>query len=321
MEKKIVAIDAGTSNVRIRITEGGVVIARAKSKAGVKIGKKAFAEQLYALLTETLSENRVDKNDIEGIFASGMITSPLGLAEVPHEPLPVSAETLARRLRQFSFGEFALTLIPGVKKAKDELKFRGLNLIDVIRGEETEIIGVMAETGLREPALLILPGSHNKFVEASGGEILDFTTTLSGELLEALTKHTILEASVDGAFAEALDPDFLRTGLEAGRRYGINRGAFMLRGLDLREKLTLTRKQNFLLGLVLSGDLDVLAKNYYAEQYRNLFVVGGGILAKGLYTLISGYYPKNVVRLLDSDEFSVKGVLEIAGRLRETHVL
>ncbi len=49
--------------------------------------------------------------------------------------------------------------------------------------------------------MFILPGSHNKFVAMSAeGKILGCMTSISGELLDAMTHHTILADAVGGAF-------------------------------------------------------------------------------------------------------------------------
>ena len=50
--KKIVTIDAGTSNLRIRIVEGKNMIFEKKENYGVKIGKEKFKNELYKLLKE-----------------------------------------------------------------------------------------------------------------------------------------------------------------------------------------------------------------------------------------------------------------------------
>ena len=75
--KKIVTIDAGTSNLRIRIVEEKKIIFERKENYGVKIGKEKFESELYKLLQECIEENKIEKEDIECIIFSGMRTSAL----------------------------------------------------------------------------------------------------------------------------------------------------------------------------------------------------------------------------------------------------
>ena len=61
--KKIVTIDAGTSNLRIRIVEGKNIIFEKKENYGVKIGKEKFKNELYKLLKECIKENKIEKQE------------------------------------------------------------------------------------------------------------------------------------------------------------------------------------------------------------------------------------------------------------------
>lgn len=309
--KKIVTIDAGTSNLRIRIVEGKNIIFEKKENYGVKIGKEKFKNELYKLLKECIKENKIEKEEIECIIASGMITSALGLMEIEHLYVPVSLEKFSKSMVKVKFFEFEIYLITGIKVEKEYFKEEHLKSIDVIRGEEVEVFGILEEIKVDEATLVILPGSHNKFIEVSDGNIVDLLTTMSGEIYDVMTKYTILKTSVDEKFADKIEKKYLELGNKIGKKYGINQGSFMLRGLDLSEKLTINEKSNYLLGLVLSEDITSLEKNGYLKKYKKLIIAGGNIIAKGLFELLSEMKLDNDIRIISSNELATKGALKI----------
>lgn len=309
--KKIVTIDAGTSNLRIRIVEDKKIIFDRKENYGVKIGKEKFQENLYKLLKECIKENNLRNEDIDCIIASGMITSALGLMEVEHLAVPVSLEKFAQNIKKVKFFEFEINLITGIKVEKEYFKDEKLKSIDVIRGEEVEVFGILEEMKSDEPMLVILPGSHNKFIEVVDGAVINLLTTMSGEIYDAMTRCTILRASVDDRFADTIDKKFLQLGNKIGQKYGLNQGSFVLRGLDLVEELTINQKANYLLGLVLSGDISSLKKNGYLEKYKKIVIAGGNIIAKGLYELLIDLKLDNELQVIISNELATRGALKI----------
>lgn len=309
--KKIITIDAGTSNLRVRIVEGKKIIFDKKENYGVKIGKEKFQENLYSFLKECIKENNMKNEDIDCIIASGMITSALGLMEIEHLHVPVSLEKFSQNIKKVKFFEFEINLITGIKVEKDYFQKENLKSVDVIRGEEVEVFGILDEINSSEPLLIILPGSHNKFIEVSNGTIINLLTTMSGEIYDAMTRCTILRASVNDRFADKIDKKFLQLGNKIGRKYGLNQGSFVLRGLDLAEELTINEKANYLLGLVLSGDIASLEKNGYLEKYRKIIIAGGNIIAKGLYELLDELKLENELQVIISNELATKGALKI----------
>ena len=133
-----------------------------------------------------------------------MITSDMGLLEIPHVSAPASAQDLKNAMREQAFPEiapFPITFIPGVRNFAAPVDLENFSMMDMMRGEETEAIGLYDLLGLKEKAMLVLPGSHNKFVAMSEeGKILGCMTSISGELLDAMTHHTILADAVGSAF-------------------------------------------------------------------------------------------------------------------------
>src|SRR5690606_23218356 len=64
---------------------------------------------------------------------------------------------------------------------------------DILRGEETQILGYLSlSPENREIHLLCLPGTHTKWVIVKKGYVDTFLTSMQGELFDMLEKHSVL---------------------------------------------------------------------------------------------------------------------------------
>ena len=87
---------------------------------------------------------------------------------------------------------------------------------DVMRGEETQILGALALSG-NDDGLFLLPGTHSKWAEVRGGRIVSFRTFMTGEVFGALKDHTILGRLMSGSAADA---DAFARGVREGAALG-----------------------------------------------------------------------------------------------------
>ena len=139
--------------------------------------------------------------------------------------------------------------------------------------------------------MLILPGSHNKFISIrADGTICGCMTSISGELIDALTYHTILSDSVERAFlsAEAYQPELMLAGARACDA-GLGRSAFMARIMRTLGDFTADDARNFLLGAVLRMDLDALEHFSAFSKEQTLVIAGKAPLAQALCDLFEAY--------------------------------
>src|SRR5690606_38957606 len=78
---------------------------------------------------------------------------------------------------------------------------RGLTpqgVADVMRGEEVQIFGTLQAPGRPiGTQLLILPGTHSKWVQVRKDEVDRFATAVTGELYASLRRYGSLAAFVD----------------------------------------------------------------------------------------------------------------------------
>ncbi|SQI34117.1 2-keto-3-deoxy-galactonokinase [Leminorella richardii] len=294
----IVTIDSGTTNTRVRVWKNGEVIACANESVGVRdTAKTGSSDTLVKGIRKTLDSAlaAVDEQDKRALtlVASGMITSDVGLCQLPHLKAPVSLDTLAKGTVARVIPEISpepIWFIPGVKNAVDSVSLENCDAMDVMRGEEVETFGLLASQSVRGPALLVLPGSHSKFVRIDEQQrIVGCATTMAGELLDVLSHQTILAGSLGHQFADEIDEEYLLKGADACRNVGIARSCFSVRILDLFTSASVNQRANFLLGAVLYSDL-LAMKNSQAlalTPSTTVVISGKAIVKEALARLIA----------------------------------
>lgn len=252
-------LDMGTSNTRLWLCDGRRILdsARAAFGAGTtkSMGKPFLFEELKILIKKLLADNNVTENSITHILASGMAGSELGLCEIPHVQLPMNIYSLSDQLRKYTIKEITaipFLFVPGLKKGK------GDKLEDIMRGEETEILGIREDLPIEQDAVFVLPGTHNKVIKMlADGTICDFYTTFSGELLNTIITHSILSGQTTHDFD--LSELWLLKGSAYARENGINAALFHIRVMA-KNGIDNEARSSFLYGCVLGQDAEGILK-------------------------------------------------------------
>lgn len=253
-----IAVDWGTTNRRAYAVgaDGRLVESMEDDRGIMQVPANGF-EAALAEIRERLGGGPV--------LMAGMIGSNRGWIEVPYVPCPAGAPELAAAIR---WVEPEVGIVPGLS-IDDERR------IDVMRGEEAQVIGALALGEIAPDALICHPGTHAKWIVTAGGRIDDFRTMMTGELFGLLRKHSILSAQLAGPVAA--DASF-REGVAAGLacadlladlfqirarhvlgRNGLDGAAYasgLLIGSDVRSGLALHRSGP--VGLVGRSDLRAL---------------------------------------------------------------
>jgi len=94
-----VYFDSGTTNTRAYLIKDAKILDMVKSSVGSKDssiagGNLVLLEGLKKLYDELLHRNSMDESQIVDIYASGIVTSPFGIKEVPHVSTPVSQKKI-----------------------------------------------------------------------------------------------------------------------------------------------------------------------------------------------------------------------------------
>lgn len=279
-------IDCGTTNLRVTLADGmGNVLAACKRPGGVQhTAIDGHNGRLKAMLAEcidgVLQQAGLTAGDVERCVAYGMITSNVGLVEIPHLAAPVSSRELRNGMRTLRFPDiapFAISFIPGVRNDAGRVTEDNFSAMDMMRGEETEAVGLFELLKPDRESVFILPGSHNKFVRVDAqGRILGCMTSISGELLDAITHHTILANAVDHAFASAEDYDagLCRKGAMECVSSGLGRAAFAGRILNQLGGVQSVRLRSYLLGATLAQDVLALRAFVPDAHHARIYIAG-----------------------------------------------
>ncbi|WP_407541997.1 2-dehydro-3-deoxygalactonokinase (plasmid) [Deinococcus radiomollis] len=250
-------IDSGTTRTRLRIWQGHTVVWEEKRRVGAARTASEGPGPLTLALGELLDAAR-QQATLRAVIASGMITSNVGLFEVPHLSAPASYQALAAGIRRHALsGLGEMFFIPGVKTLPGAHE----NLYgDVLRGEEVEVVGLRELLGLHGEVSFVHYGSHHKLVRTDDHGLLGSLTTLGGELLGALLGHTIL---VSGTAALSTlgppDPEWWNRGWMAAEQSGFARAAFSGRLAGQLLGAAPEQVTAFLLGAVSQQDAILLA--------------------------------------------------------------
>lgn len=304
----LITIDGGTTNTRAFLWKNDEVIASASREVGAKNTAIASAPTADASVThenplktavtscleEIMEKAGVSYEDISGVAASGMLTSNVGLVEIPHLIAPVTAEQLAKAIRPILLEDVCplpIHFVPGIKNCVPDITVDNFEQMDMMRGEEVEVFAILKDHPLKKSTLLILPGSHNKFISVNAsGAVTGCLTTISGELLSVISRHTILANSVKQKFAseESYDKEMVLRGARTAAANGLGRTCFSGRILSTFVTKDEMQIANFLLGAVLQGDMEAF-KNSSAltlDKDADIIIAGKNPLRQAMIDIL-----------------------------------
>jgi 2-dehydro-3-deoxygalactonokinase len=185
-----IGLDWGTTSLRAYLFDArGQVLERREAPCGVQaIRDGRFREPFEALCSQWLAGEPGLP-----VIACGMIGSRQGWREAPYAPTPAGfAELAAAVVPIDGLAGRKFRIIPGVStvnRASPLSDDSGTH--DVIRGEETQVFGALSSLGAAD-ALIVLPGTHSKWVRVRERRIVAFRTYMTGELYAVLARHSIL---------------------------------------------------------------------------------------------------------------------------------
>lgn len=305
---KYITIDGGTTNTRIRLVSEGKITA--VKKFGVGAGKctddsSALRNVIKEGICEIIAENGIDESEICCIIASGMLTSEFGLYPLPHAIAPVGISELHETTEKVildDISQIPFVFIRGVK-----IESENLSSSDMMRGEETELMGLSDK--IDGDAVYILPGSHSKIIKTDkDGKISDFSTLLTGEMLSALSKNTILKGSFDPESA-AVNSEYLKKGFLFCREHGINKSLFKVRVLKNNFSATGDEAYSFFFGVVLCGEIEEILK----FSPKKIIIGGNCRIKRAMTLLLSEFSSATVIEVPDdrADAASTIGAIKI----------
>ncbi len=275
---QFLSCDWGTTSFRLRWVVGPdwTVLREARNSEGVRAVhnrldqagggapadpavRHAAFEQVLADGIRTLGDPSEKVPTGTPVMISGMASSSVGWRELPFAPTPCALDGSGLRVESLDPVEvdgatYPVRMVSGLSTGTD-----------MMRGEETELLGIAALPELASATsgcLVVLPGTHSKHVRVEGGSIVDSRTYMTGELLEVIANHSLLRVSV------TWPPPALDDGPGSGsRRRSLSEGAAAARDLGLARALFQVRVRTvlggagtdanawFLAGLVLGAEV------------------------------------------------------------------
>ena len=282
-----ITIDSGTTNTRIHLVCNEKIVASKKISLGVgdrdvEIFKKTLRTEIYELLWKS----GLQEKDIERIIASGMITSEYGLCNLSHIVIPAGIKELHGGIHEAVFKDVSSVPIVFIRGVKAEGE--SLEVADMMRGEETELMGILGS--YQTDATYVFPGSHSKLIRVDEqGRIVDIRTMLTGEMIAALSGHTLLRDAVDLNTSE-IDESYLIDGYEYCRRHGINEALFKVRVLKNIFSAGKKETYSFFLGAVLTGELQCIANS----EDSTIVISGQSQLANAMCVVLRNCCDKGI---------------------------
>jgi 2-dehydro-3-deoxygalactonokinase len=265
----VVGIDWGTTHRRISALDAdGTLLREASDGDGMLRAAGRFPQALQAALAAVGPLVGAPR-----VLLSGMVGSAQGWHEVPYLDTDVPLTSLGWHL--FAVPDAPpgvhVQIVPGYRLHGADGR------VDVMRGEETQLLGAAA-LGLGD-ALVVLPGTHSKWVRLRGGRIEGFATYMSGELFALLSQHGTLAPLL----RESADDDAaFERGLAAGARGALSNTLFECRARIVARVMPSHEAREHLSGVLIGAEwhdalqrfgadglpLHVLGSEELSQRYR-----------------------------------------------------
>ncbi|HEY2254132.1 MAG TPA: 2-dehydro-3-deoxygalactonokinase [Variovorax sp.] len=237
---RLVAVDWGTSSLRGALLDanGTVLETQSHARGILSVQAGGFTEVFETLFGEWMRPAGTR------CLISGMAGSRQGWVEAPYCPCPAGLAEVRRKILEIE--PHRISIVPGLSDSHDGVP-------DVMRGEEVQIFGAMALSGVHD-GLFVLPGTHNKWARVKKGMVTGFRTFMTGEFYALLSQHSILARTLD-ASAPLDEAAFLQGVTQADNGQGLLHNAFGARTLSLFDRMPARELASYLSGILIGEEL------------------------------------------------------------------
>ncbi|MDO1581191.1 2-dehydro-3-deoxygalactonokinase [Rhizobium oryzicola] len=182
-----VAVDWGTSSFRVWLMDAeDKVLAERRSGEGMTTAATVgFNKVLGAHLQELQAPAELP------VIVCGMAGARQGWVEAGYVDAPARLSAVLSGAVNVPSAAWTVKILPGIAQ-------RAQDAPDVMRGEETQLLGALGP-GASGERVVCMPGTHSKWVNVSGDKVSGFSTFMTGELFDVISKNSILKHTIEGA--------------------------------------------------------------------------------------------------------------------------
>jgi 2-dehydro-3-deoxygalactonokinase len=291
MHKYLLGCDWGTTSFRLRLIRladqsvmDEVVASKGigstynlwKTEENNLTREEFFRLKLKEEIAKLSSQSGI-KLDGLSIIISGMASSSIGMFEVEYAQLPFATDGYNAVIHHIDASEdfpHDILLLSGVCSKHD-----------VMRGEETELIGLVELADLQDidEAIFLFPGTHSKHLYVKNQQLTHFKTYMTGEVFNLMAFQSILKNSVNvrDKFVGSQENDAaFRSGIKESGMANILNALFTVRTNELFNLYEKEQNAIFLSGLLIGSEIRQLVK----ETGKQLVLCSGNHLYE-LYRL------------------------------------
>ena len=334
-------IDCGTTNSRVYILDHRYqVIGRGQKRVGVRDtavtgSNEILKEGLREIFEYTVEDTGLSIKDIRFAIGSGMITSEIGLIEIPHITAPAGIDELAenvkvvRDLAIFPV-DVPVIFMRGIKNSfPKNATYKDLRKTDFMRGEEAQALGLVScYKDLKYPIIMTMLSSHTKFVYINEDkQIAGCLTTLSGQIHEAIQAMTVVGKSIkktsdDNTTEQYFDEGVINAAYDSVKNAGFLRTLLMPRFMEVLLDTEWYERELFFNATIPSEDLRAISDFELLGFNKNSrFVLVGSKGRSDIYKyLLREKFEvtqeiKQIHRQDEIDRLSIDGAISVAKKL------
>lgn len=270
MRDCILCCDWGTSSFRLRLVnlhdrqirgetlsnEGIATTFSSWQAASTQHGaaRAGFYQRQLQGHIDALADSLNTDLDKVPLVISGMASSSIGMKELAYAALPFNLDGSAA-LVEYEEGQadfpHDVLLLSGVRSRQD-----------VMRGEETQLMGLMdlldLPTGTAGDMVFVFPGTHSKHIKVRHQEIVAFKTFMTGEVFDLLANQSILKDSVKSSGGTELsetDIEGFRQGVQESGKAHLLHAMFKVRTNQLFSTRSKEENYFYMSGLLIGAEL------------------------------------------------------------------
>ncbi len=298
-----IAVDWGSSSLRVWAMDAdGLAVDQAASDNGMgRLTRTEFEPALLDLVAPWIE----DATRPVPVIVCGMAGARQGWKEAAYRRVPcapVASDALTEV--ETTDPRLSVRIVPGLSQSHPQ---------DVIRGEETQLAGFLAETG-REDAVICLPGTHSKWVSLEGGDVSHFLTVMTGELFSLIGNQSILRHSVGSGNRGEAGPAFLEAVSRAmAKPQNLTTNLFSIRARSLLEETSAEDASDMLSGLLIGTELAACRPFW---EGRDVHLVGAGSLAARYAAALKQIGATAIVE--DGSGLTLAGLRQVRAGIKET---